>query len=109
LPSSSSGRHQTWKNDVAGQLTLTIDSVEKSGVGAVTIVDLTVTNPSYMEIMDPTVTCTSYAPNATEIDHKGKTLYGILKGKRRFRVNLSILHSQPHSTSCGVTDFDLTL
>ena len=83
---------------------VTVHSWSEGGFGSVALLDLTITSPT--PIKDVELTCHAYAPSGTELGQNVKTIYEIVKSKRRFReFNLGFINSQTQRIGCGISDF----
>lgn len=88
--------------------TLTLNSWRKDGFDNVMMVDVTIANGTDTPIKDIELTCTSSAPSGTVIDRNVRTIYEIVKTKRRFRnFNMGFIAQQATRTSCEITDLAL--
>jgi hypothetical protein len=86
--------------------TLTLNSWHKDGFDNVMMVDVTIANGVETPLKDIELTCISSAPSGTKIDRNVRTIYEIVKTKRRFRdFNMGFIAPQATTTSCEITDF----
>jgi hypothetical protein len=72
------------------------------------MVDVTIANGTDTPLKDIELTCTSSAPSGTVIDRNVRTIYEIVKTKRRFRdFSMGFIAHQATRTSCEITDLAL--
>jgi len=75
--------------------------------GSIMEATFTIDNQSSYDIKDIEITCTHSAKSGTEIDSNTRTIYDIVKAKKKktFKnFNMGFVHSQVSTTSCRIVD-----
>lgn len=82
----------------------------KGGFDNIMLVDFEFQNPTQHSVKDLTITCTHFGPSGTEIDSNTRTIYEIIPGQGRKRINdfnMGFIHTQARSTRCEIVDLEL--
>lgn len=77
----------------------------KGGFENVMLADFTIKNGNDFPVKDITITCTHSGNSGTEIDRNTKTIYEIVKPRKKrtfHEVNMGFIHSQATQSRCKV-------
>jgi hypothetical protein len=95
------------REEIAGQnVELTSFDWKKGGFDSVMLADFTIRNRNDFPVKDITITCVSSGNSGTEIDRQRKTIFDVVKAKKRrtfHGVNMGFIRSEATRSRCEAT------